>query len=343
MPRVQTRLLPWETHAAERERTVLWENGLRELVEAPPTPGVRHWFGVRYDGTLRGGFPVALSRSRTVPGSTLVRVEHLGGAALDALGECAAPALVALGTCTRFVLRVNVALYESRPEHRTALAQVLTAAGYAPVPPRMYVETIMVPIVPDDEQQMSACSSSTRRNIRESIRAGIVVRPLASLAYAPTLDRLSADAFLRHGGERPRPNGATLLANQGSHSVVLGAFHGSAATPENLVGFAVFTRTGHTALYDVAGTARRLELGRTPISHPLLWEGFRWARSQGCTSMDLGGVPPVDAVNDPRASIAAFKAGFGGHRLTVGGEWQCSPSRVLSVVEGTVKRVLRRR
>lgn len=334
--------LPWDAPSAAEERAVLQRYVRYGSVVGADSAASLLWCGVHVGGVLRTGFPVVAHRSRAVPGSWLLRVERAGGDDFEPLLDHAAEIFAALRRAHQYTLRVNVAFYDERPEVRRALAAALTEAGYRPAPPRQYLETLIAPVLPTDDEQLASFSNSTRRNIREAGRSHLVVRPIAYGDFRTEIDRLLVEAFTRHGKSPEQVEPMLLLSGRAEHSVLFGAFHPIGANHQELVGFAVFEKTGAKCVYSVAGTARRPELGRTPISYPLLWEGFRWARQVGCTSVDLGGVPSEEHTDDPRATIAAFKAGFGGIRATIGGEWQCTPTPLLGMVERTVQ-VLRRR
>lgn len=334
--------LPWGASSAAQERALLHRYVRYGSVLGADTAASLFWCGVRVGGILRTGFPVVAHRSRAVPGSWLLRVERAGGDDFEPLLDHASETFAALRRVQRFTLRVNVAFYDERPEVRRALAASLTEAGYRPVAPRQYLETLIVPVLPTEDEQLASFSSSTRRNIREAGRNHLVVRPIAYGDFRAEIDRLLVEAFARHGKSPEQVQPTLLLSGRAEHSVMFGAFHPIGTNHQELVGFAVFEKTGAKCVYSVAGTARRPELGRTPISHPLLWEGLRWARQVGCASVDLGGVPSADDADDPRATIAAFKAGFGGIRVTIGGEWQCTPTLLLGMVERTVQGLRRR-
>jgi lipid II:glycine glycyltransferase (peptidoglycan interpeptide bridge formation enzyme) len=44
----------------------------------------------------------------------------------------------------------------------------------------------------------------------------------------------------------------------------------------------------------------------------LQWEAIRWAKQQGATRYDFGGIAATDNENDPLAGIYRFKRGWGG-------------------------------
>lgn len=334
---------PWASDNAEHERNILLARGIIDN-GMPTSAGTTSlfWCGVTIGGELRSGFPVHVAASRAVPGTRLIRLERFGGRAVLALGSECVGVLSALARRDPRALRVNISVYEAGEEQRHAIHEALSATGFRRIPPRMYEETLLVPLIGDEAMQLARLSGSTRRNLREATRGGIVVRPVVSPGDAVSLERLAAEAFRRHGAEPLPIDGAALLSGQGEHQIVLGAYLQN-ANGERLVGFALFRRFGEVAVYDVAGSSRSPELGRLPVAYPLLWEGLLWARNAGCHTMDLGGVPAADAVGDPRAGIAAFKAGFGGMRVTIGGEWICYPTPGFRILERLAKRLFRRR
>lgn len=333
-------LVPWMAAVADLNALGLRYSS-HDAMSGAPTIAPPLWCIVRIDGALRTGFPVLAQRSRAVPGCWLLRVDRIGGDAIDRMAEYATEVFRVMRKARPLVLRVNIAMYEARVDVRRAMTASLVAAGYEPTVPRQYVETLLAKVLPTDDAQIASFSSGTRRNIREADRNGVVVRPVDYGAYRETIDRLLLDSFTRHGVSPLRVSPAQLMSGWAEQMVLLGAFLPEGTTGEKLVGFAKIEKVGDLGVYAAAGTLRRPELGRMPISYPLLREGFRWARQVGCSTFDLGGVPPLGDEGDPRASIAAFKAGFGGSRIAIGGEWQCSPNLALRSIDRAVQALRR--
>ena len=76
---------------------------------------------------------------------------------------------------------------------------------------------------------------------------------------------------------------------------------------------------GSAAYYMYAASS--LEGRECMPNYGLQWEVMRFARSQGCVSYDLMGIPPNGKSEHPMAGLYIFKTGFGGRKVKFCGTW----------------------
>ena len=181
-----------------------------------------------------------------------------------------------------FALKIEPDLPESS-ELKACLAQLGFRASPQVIQPR---RTILVDLTGDEETILKRMKSKTRYNIRLSERKGVRVRH-ASEADLPAFNALmlttgERDGFGVHSAEY-YALAHDVLSKAGLGQLLLAEFEG-----EPLAGILACT-CGEKAwyLYGASGNAHRSKMP----TYALQWAAMRWARSRGCTSYDLWGVP----------------------------------------------------
>ncbi len=215
------------------------------------------------------------------------------------------------------------------PLHR----ERLRALGFHPSPfgsiqPR---RTLVVDISPDEEAILAAMKSKTRYNVRLASRKGVTVRAAteADLAafHALTAATAARDRFGVHTPAYyeaayrlfvPRRWARLLLAELPSAS-------GEGTEPvAALMVFALPPRAWY--FYGASGNVHREKMA----TYLLQWEAMRWAKSLGCTTYDLWGIPDEDEQKleaeftqrrDGLWGVYRFKRGFGGVLIRSIGAW----------------------
>jgi lipid II:glycine glycyltransferase (peptidoglycan interpeptide bridge formation enzyme) len=203
----------------------------------------------------------------------------------------------------------------------------LHTLGFSPSPldsvqPR---RTIIVDIAPDEDEILAAMKQKTRYNVRLATRKGVTVRE-ATEADLPAFHGLMAATGERDefGVHAPAYYEAAyrLFASRGWSRLLL------AEVEEEVVAavmvFAIPPRSWY--LYGASGDAHREKMP----TYLLQWEAIRWAKSLGCTSYDLYGVPDEDEEaleaqftqrGDGLWGVYRFKRGFGGKLTRSAGAW----------------------
>jgi len=210
------------------------------------------------------------------------------------------------------------------PVHR----QRLLALGFQPAPfsavqPR---RTIVVDISADEEAILASMKSKTRYNIRLAGRKGVNVRTgdeadlltfnaLMAATAARNRFGVHASAYYEaaYGLFAPRDWARLLLAEVEGEPVAA------------LMVFALPPRAWY--FYGASGEAHREKMP----TYLLQWEAMRWAKSLGCTTYDLWGIPDEDEErleaeftqrSDGLWGVYRFKRGFGGDVVRSIGAWE---------------------
>lgn len=186
-------------------------------------------------------------------------------------------------------------------------------------PPR----TVLVSLEGTEDDLLSAMKSKTRYNIRLADRKGVIVESSDDIEafHKMMLTTGERDAFGIHSLDYYR-KAYDLFAAEGQCALLVASYEG-----KPLAGLMVFTQ-GKTAWY-FYGASTNEERNRMP-TYLLQWEAMRWARSQGCTTYDLWGIPdlPEGTLEDQFSKrsdglwgVYRFKRGFGGEVKRTIGAW----------------------
>ena len=207
--------------------------------------------------------------------------------------------------------------------HRERLqAQKFAPSPLGSIQPR---RTIIVDIAPDEDTILAAMKQKTRYNVRLADRKGVTVREAAE-ADLPVFHALMAttgerDAF---GVHAPAYYEAAyhLFAPRGWARLLLAEVETEPVAAAMV--FALPPRAWY--FYDASSDAHREKMP----TYLLQWEAIRWAKSLGCTTYDLYGVPDQDEEfledqftqrSDGLWGVYRFKRGFGGKLVRSVGAW----------------------
>ncbi|MBN1811282.1 MAG: peptidoglycan bridge formation glycyltransferase FemA/FemB family protein [Anaerolineae bacterium] len=203
----------------------------------------------------------------------------------------------------------------------------LHALGFSPSPlssvqPR---RTIVVDIAPGEDTILAAMKQKTRYNVRLASRKGVTARE-ATEADLPAFHALMAatgerDAF---GVHTPAYYEAAyrLFVPLGWARLLLAEVEEEAVAA--VMVFALPPRSWY--FYGASSDAHREKMP----AYLLQWEAIRWAKSLGCITYDLYGVPdqdeePLEAQFTQRSDglwgVYRFKRGFGGKLVRSVGAW----------------------
>jgi lipid II:glycine glycyltransferase (peptidoglycan interpeptide bridge formation enzyme) len=202
----------------------------------------------------------------------------------------------------------------------------LLALDFSPAPVTIQPpRTIVVDLTGDEDAILAAMKSKTRYNIRLAGRRGVTVReagerdlPAFHALMATTGDRddfgIHTPAYYEAAYRlfAPRDWARLLLAEVGGEPVAA------------LMVFALAARSWY--LYGASADAHREKMP----TYLLQWEAMRWAKSRGCTTYDLWGIPDVPEQHleaefttrqDGLWGVYRFKRGFGGQVVRSVGAW----------------------
>jgi lipid II:glycine glycyltransferase (peptidoglycan interpeptide bridge formation enzyme) len=193
--------------------------------------------------------------------------------------------------------------------------------GGIPVQPR---STILIDLSGPESAWLERMKQKTRYNIRLAERKEIQVCPSSDIA--------SFHAMMKVTGGRDGFGVHTLAYYQKAYDL----FHSSGKVEllvadyekKPLAGLMIFAQ-GKRAWY-LYGASSDEERSRMP-AYLLQWEAMRWAKSRGCESYDLWGVPDeeesqleaqFEGRHDGLWGVYRFKRGFGGQIKRAAQTWE---------------------
>jgi hypothetical protein len=279
------------------------------------------------NGRLLGAAGVRVDSSRVLPGHRFLRVYRFGDALPETGWEPLIAALKSRAVADAGVLRLSIGVFSR--DRRSEIASVLERHGFQKLPqPHSYRHTLTLDLRPSEDEILAGLHKTARKNLREAEKAQLCVRPLTEAIYADRIDALQREAMSRTGGHAEALDAAAVLELSRLYphlSRVVGLFLSAPdLQPDSLVGFAWGCMHGDHAEYRAAGTMR-LPDRNIAISYPLLWELIAWAKREGATWFDLGGVTVAHSATDPLEGISNFKRYFSRNVEEVGEEWILEP------------------
>jgi lipid II:glycine glycyltransferase (peptidoglycan interpeptide bridge formation enzyme) len=209
------------------------------------------------------------------------------------------------------------------PAHRERLRSFgFHPAPFSAIQPR---RSLVVDISADEDDILMEMKSKTRYNIRLAGRKGVTVREGNADDVSTFTELLEATADRADFGIHPPSyyEGAyELFVPRGWARLVLAEVQGEAVA--GLMVFALPPQSWY--FYGASSTAHREKMP----TYLLQWEAIRWAKSMGCKTYDLWGVPDEDhgrledeftERSDGLWGVYRFKRGFGGELVRTVGTW----------------------
>lgn len=183
--------------------------------------------------------------------------------------------------------------------------------------------TLLIDICGDEAEVLARMKQKTRYNIRLAQKKGVVVEKSSDIGLFHQLMQSTGqrDAFGVHSLEYYH-HAYQLFQPGGSCELLVAAYQG-----EPLAAVMVFAK-GQRAWYFYGASSN--EHRDLMPSYLVQWEAIRWARSRGCQSYDLWGVPDEDEEtlesnflkhNTGLWGVYRFKRGFGGVLRRTQGPW----------------------
>jgi lipid II:glycine glycyltransferase (peptidoglycan interpeptide bridge formation enzyme) len=232
-------------------------------------------------------------------------------------------------------LKVEPDWPEATDTRRWLEAQGFVASAETVQPRR----TVIVDLTVSEDDILAQMKSKTRYNIRLAQRKGVVVRQ-GTAEDLPLFHQL-----LQVTGQRAGFGVHTLAYHTQAWQLFAAretvALFLADHEDTTLAAIMVFV-WGKTAYYMYGGSSDE-ERQRMP-TYLLQWEAMRWARTRGCETYDLWGIPDVDE-NEVGPDVAAaeetgvlstglgglyrFKRGFGGREVRYVGAYDYAYNRLL--------------
>jgi len=194
---------------------------------------------------------------------------------------------------------------------QSALKSFGFEAGFQTIQPR---RTLVVDLQGSEEQLLARMKQKTRYNIRLARKKGVNVHASTDIEAFYRLIQLTAerDFFGVHSLQYYQ-RAYSLFSRDDHCTLLLAEFEG-----EPLAALMAFRHGGRAwYFFGASGNAHR-ERMPTYLIH---WEALRWARSHGCQTYDLWGVPDAAEAEleaefstrrDGLWGVYRFKRGFGG-------------------------------
>jgi lipid II:glycine glycyltransferase (peptidoglycan interpeptide bridge formation enzyme) len=185
--------------------------------------------------------------------------------------------------------------------------------------------TLVIDITPEEDDILLAMKSKTRYNIRLAGRKGVTVRQGTEKDVSAFNRLLAATADRADFGiHQPAYYEAAyrLFVPHGCARLLLAEVEGDPVA--GLMVFALPRRSWY--FYGASISAHREKMP----TYLLQWEAMRWARSIGCATYDMWGIPDEDREtledqftrrSDGLWGVYRFKRGFGGDLVRTVGAW----------------------
>jgi peptidoglycan pentaglycine glycine transferase (the first glycine) len=196
--------------------------------------------------------------------------------------------------------------------------------GFRPSPQTIQPgRTLVVDLSGDEDRVLSRMKQKTRYNIRLASKKGVQVHPSTDLDTFHNLMLITGerDVFGVHSRAYYQ-RAYELFQPQGECILLIAEYQGQPLSA--LMAFARGQRAWY--FYGASGNEHR----ELMPSYLLQWEAMRWARTRGCLSYDLWGVPDfnesyLEAHFSERSQglwgVYRFKRGFGGQLMRACGPW----------------------
>lgn len=291
------------------------------------------WFlGVRGTDGWQGGFALEVIRSRALPGHLILRAERFGHGLSAAVREISIAALTQLACENSRILRIHVEVFHRGQTDREALASSLRAHGFQRLnASRRYPETITIDLRRDESDILAALHPTARRHIRAVGKKPVVLGLIEQEAFVPRMAALYRETMSRTGGTSPDRNWASVIGLSREYptaSRLVGLFRTDISGPDALLAFAWGCGHGDHAHYSTAASTRNSDL-RMPLAYALVWDLLCWAKRNGASWFDFGGITAGGVDSEDRlGGISDFKRYFSKEVVTVGDEWLLEPSWV---------------
>jgi hypothetical protein len=216
-------------------------------------------------------------------------------------------------------LRLQPKIYDSS-ELLSFQARAIRAQFLAADEPLGVTRTLLLDLGPDSDELLARLPSRTRQKIRHHSRAKVTICALEDPKYIKSCREAADVARIRTGAGPSSDDFETSFALAKSHPdrcKVIGLFFNH--RPTELLAYAIGFNNGKRVEFYSAGAVHDPELRSIPFNSFLVWELINWARHQGCTEMDMGGITD-GGPNDPLQGVSKFKRGMTENEVETGRE-----------------------
>lgn len=231
-------------------------------------------------------------------------------------------------------LKIEPDVWGGQDDQRSlpAINDFLQQTGFNPADSIQPRSSILVDIRGDEAAILAAMKQKTRYNIRLATKKGVTVRQAgaADVAAFHRLATVTADRnnfgvhelrYYRTAYDLFAPDKCALLIAE--------------VAGEPIAALMAFRRGDDAYYFYGASSNQHRNLMATYL---VQWEAMRWAKSQGCTSYDLWGIPEADPASletefqhrhDGLWGVYRFKRGFGGQVVQTVGAYDYVYNRLI--------------
>ncbi len=193
-------------------------------------------------------------------------------------------------------------------------------AGFVLADPEAVTRTLLLDLRASPDELLARLPRKTRHKVRALAASPFEIRAVTDAGHLEALKVAALASIHRSGGTTSHAPWGSLLAvahEDPTRARILALFpRGGGDMP---LAFVAGVRHGALAEYVSAGSIDDAALRSHPFNYFLLWELADWARANGATDLDLGGVTE-GGPEDKFAGISSFKRHFTNTEAEIGRE-----------------------
>ena len=235
---------------------------------------------------------------------------------------------------------MEVSVFSRDPEMLRRIEGYARALGYRELTgDGTYRATVAVDLRPEEQEILASFTARARQNIRAPAKRGLDVKIITEVRLAGRMGTLRQESMRRTGRDSHSFDFESYIVLARDHPELLrivGTFDPRVCGTKALVGYAIGEMHGDHVTYSHAACLPAA-VSNTPITQAPTWELIRWAKRNGATWFDFGGVSmPDDDGRDPLRGISDFKKSFSSDILRVGDAWILEPRPVRARIAATI-------
>lgn len=292
-----------------------------------------------------GAIAVERHPSRALPGHHILRVFRAGTSLPEQTIAVAMAALAAQARSDFRALRLHLEIFSPHSADRERLGAVASAHGFTRLPEVTNYEYTLVTDLrgQDNATHLASMSQGVRQNIRALAKYPVELRPIRDERDSLRMNALMRETLARTGADHTEHDYGPVIRLAAAEPALvrlMGLYRTDASSAdESLIAFALGLHNGDHAAYDIGASARVPEFKSLSLGYPLLWDLIAWARDNGASWFDYGGVPKADSEGEERLGrISDFKRRFEKTSVHVADEWVLVPHPVRSALAAGISR-----
>jgi lipid II:glycine glycyltransferase (peptidoglycan interpeptide bridge formation enzyme) len=265
------------------------------------------------------------------------------------LAEATVAALADLARQDSRALRLHLECFSRDTAVRESLGDAARKRGFKLLSEVTNYELTLVTDLrgQNNASHLASMSQGVRQNIRALCKYPVELRPIRDERDSPRMNELMRETLARTGAVHAERDYAPIirLAIAEPTLVRLMGLYRTDATEagKSLIAFALGLNNGDHGAYDIGASARVPEFKSLSLGYPLLWDLVTWARDNGASWFEYGGVPKAQSEGEEKlARISDFKRRFEKTTERVADEWVFVPHPVRSALASAISRVAER-